>query len=373
MAVAPSALKNGISRIPAKVVYSRISPLVWITVFTGVLLVLEFLNLHDEGWDESTFIIMASHVLEGNLPYLELYDLKPPGFFLVLAGVMGVFGENLPVVHLFGAFCLLVAATAGYAIAVRQTTPLMAGAAMTAFCALTYEVEFQETLTEHLALAFMMPACWLLVARQRLWAAFLIGLFISAATLTRTNLAYVALALGGVYLWRCVKPRSETPGMAVAAYIAGGAIPLTCLLLAYWLAGGMDTLVLATVEVPLSFASSQLGMTEAFARQKMYWSGRMDELPFIFLPATAFICGVALLGRSSCRGENGPVARGARGGVAVRASQRGSVGALSATGVAGWPSFLPQSASATARVVSSRASACRFCTTLTRPSVRATP
>ena len=216
---------------------AAVAPLIWIAVFTGLILVLELLDLYAEGWDESTFIIMASHVLEGNLPYLELYDLKPPGFFFVLAGVMGVFGENLPTVHLFGAFCLLVCATAGYAIAVRQTTPLMAGAAMTAFCALTYEVEGRQTLTEHLALAFMMPACWLLVARRQLWAAFLIGLLISAATLTRTNLAYVALALGGVYLWRCVKPRSETPGKAVAAYIAGGAIPLTCLLLAYWLAG----------------------------------------------------------------------------------------------------------------------------------------
>lgn len=61
--------------------YSRIAPLVWIALFTGLLLVLELLNLYDEGWDESTFIIMASDVLKGNLPYLELYDLKPPGFF----------------------------------------------------------------------------------------------------------------------------------------------------------------------------------------------------------------------------------------------------------------------------------------------------
>ena len=288
-----------------KATVAAVAPLIWIAVFTGLLLVLELQDLYEEGWDESTFIIMASHVLEGNLPYLELYEMKPPGIFFVLAGVMAVFGENLPTVHLFGAFCLLVCATAGYAIAVRQTTPLMAGAAMAAFCALTYEVEFQQTLTEHLALAFLMPACWLLVARRQLWAAFLIGLLISGATLTRTNLAYVAVALGAVYLWRCVKPRSETPRMAVAAYIAGGALPLTCLFLAYWLAGGLNTLVMATVEAPLSYALSQLGVTEASYRQTMYWWGRIEELPFIFLPATLFICGVALLGTSAFRGDTG--------------------------------------------------------------------
>ena len=285
---------------------AAVAQLFWIAVFTGLLLVLELQDLYEEGWDESTFIIMASHVLEGNLPYLELYEVKPPGIFFALAAVMAVFGENLPTVHLFGAFCLLVCATAGYAIAVRQTTPLMAGAAMAAFCALTYEVEFQQTMTEHLALAFLMPACWLLAARPRLRTAFLIGLLISCATLTRTNLAYVAVAVGGVYLWRCVKPRSEAPGMAVAAYVAGGALPLTCLFFAYWLAGGLDTLVMATVEAPLFYASSQFGMMEASYRQMTYWLGRMEELPFIFLPATVFIiCGVALLKTSAFRGENG--------------------------------------------------------------------
>ena len=90
-----------------------------------------------EGWDESTFIIMGSHVLEGHLPYLELFDIKPPGIFFALAGVMSVFGENLLAVRFFGTFCLLVSAIAGYAIAIRQTTPLIAGASMTVFCALT--------------------------------------------------------------------------------------------------------------------------------------------------------------------------------------------------------------------------------------------
>ena len=33
-------------------------------------------------WDESTYIVIAAHVLDGNLPYVGLYDLEPPMIYL---------------------------------------------------------------------------------------------------------------------------------------------------------------------------------------------------------------------------------------------------------------------------------------------------
>ena len=36
-------------------------------------------------WDESTYILMGQSVLDGHLPYTELWDLKPPGAFLIYA------------------------------------------------------------------------------------------------------------------------------------------------------------------------------------------------------------------------------------------------------------------------------------------------
>ena len=195
--------------------FRRAPTLVWTVVFVIVLLGVRLWYLDFEGWDESTFIIMGSHVLEGHLPYLELFDIKPPGIFFALAGVMSVFGENLLAVRFFGTFCLLVSAIAGYAIAIRQTTPLIAGASMTVFCALTCADEFQPTMTEHLTITLMMPACWLLVARRdQLWVAFLVGVLLSAATLTRMNIAFVVLAVGGFYVWRFVRPRPDVPRLA---------------------------------------------------------------------------------------------------------------------------------------------------------------
>ncbi|MYH32050.1 MAG: hypothetical protein F4137_25120 [Acidobacteria bacterium] len=275
----------------------------WIVVFATVLLSVRLWNLYGEGWDESTYIIMGSHVLEGHLPYLELFELKPPGMFFALAGVMAVFGENLPAVHLFGTLCLLVAAIAGYAIAVRQTTPLIAGMSMTVFCALTCEDQFQETLTEHLALALAMPACWLLVARRsQLRAAFLVGLLLSAATLTRMNFAYVVLAVGGFYVWRFARPRPDVPRLALAAYGLGGAVPLATLLIVYWLAGGLDVFVLSVFRVPLYYASSQTGLLVAVLHLTDYWMSRIQAYPGVFLPVTVVI-GTGLAAHAAGRGR----------------------------------------------------------------------
>ena len=291
--------------------WSRHVPtLFWTLVFVIVLLAVQLWYLNFVNGDESTYIIMASHVLEGNLPYLELYENKPPGIFFALAGVMAIFGESLPPVRFFGTLCLLVSAIAGYAILIRQTTPLIAGASMAVFCALTFKADFQPTMTEHLTLALMMPACWLLVARRdRPGGAFLVGVLLSAATLTRMNIAFVVLAVGGFYVWRFVRPRPDVPRLALAAYGVGGALPLASLLLVYSFVDGLDALVLAVFLVPLHFAS-QGEMAAILLEQVSNWIAFVQEDPYIFLPATLLI-GTGLTthalsrGRAVVFGDNG--------------------------------------------------------------------
>ena len=273
--------------------FRRTSLVLWTLLSAVVLLGVRAWFLGYEGWDESTFIILASHFLDGHLPYLDLFELKPPGIFFALAGVMSTLGENLLAVRLFSAFCLLVSAVAGYAIAVRWTPPSVAGASMVVYSVLTCEIEFQGMLTEHLVLALIMPAFWLLVARRdRMWATFLIGILLSAATLTRTNIAYVVLALGAFYFWRFARPWPDVPRAAIVAYGLGGALPLGSLMLTYWLAGGLDIFLLSTFWAPLHYASSQMGMAAAFQGQVANWMHYMRDLretTFIFVPATLLI------------------------------------------------------------------------------------
>jgi hypothetical protein len=66
------------------------------------------------GWDESTFINMGQHILEGNLPYVTLWDNKPPLLFYIFAllikasfhSIAGIRFLGAIVIGLTGALCM---------------------------------------------------------------------------------------------------------------------------------------------------------------------------------------------------------------------------------------------------------------------------
>jgi hypothetical protein len=57
--------------------------IVWFIIFALLVIItrLQALRFENIDWDESTFIIMASDVMRGHLPYLDVWDNKPPILF----------------------------------------------------------------------------------------------------------------------------------------------------------------------------------------------------------------------------------------------------------------------------------------------------
>ena len=55
----------------------------WIFAFSLAIFVTQIGSLEREFIsNESTYIVMAAHVLDGNLPYVGLYDLEPSMIYL---------------------------------------------------------------------------------------------------------------------------------------------------------------------------------------------------------------------------------------------------------------------------------------------------
>lgn len=50
--------------------------------------------------DESTYLEIARMLLSGKILYVDMVDIKPPGIFLILAGLQAVFGYSLFVIRL---------------------------------------------------------------------------------------------------------------------------------------------------------------------------------------------------------------------------------------------------------------------------------
>ena len=248
----------------------------------------EFVN------DEATAIVMAGHLLDGNLPYVKLIDNKPPMLFLLLAGAMAVFGESLLVVRAVGDFFLLMSAIAVFAIARRRTSSTAAGLGALMLIAIHAKGPGTATLAALPATAMAMWALWLLLARRRhLWAVAAAGLLLSLATLTRTNLGFLALACG---VWLGVaplRPSLRVRWRAVPVFAGAGLAPLGLLLLVYWWADALEAFYLAAVVVPLSFSSS-MNMAQVLGELLQYMSFETQSAPQLFLPfSAAFAAGLA--------------------------------------------------------------------------------
>jgi 4-amino-4-deoxy-L-arabinose transferase-like glycosyltransferase len=69
-------------------------------------------------WDESTFILMGQELLDGRLPYVELWDNKPPLAFAAFT-VFIALHPSIVAVRVAGALCVFLSALLTYSVARR--------------------------------------------------------------------------------------------------------------------------------------------------------------------------------------------------------------------------------------------------------------
>ena len=108
--------------------------------------------------DESTFILMGQAWAEGSLPYLKLWDLKPPITFAYFAGIISVFGKSLWWIRFGGVLLVSTTAILVYLLtkSLGKNHPL---ATLTALGTLFFSSLFgsvQGVMSEHIAMPFYM-------------------------------------------------------------------------------------------------------------------------------------------------------------------------------------------------------------------------
>lgn len=269
----------------------------WALVFVLMVGVTQIGSLEREviDWDESIFILIAASVLDGHLPYVELFELRPPVLFFMLAGVMAVFGESLLVVRLFGDVCILASCVAVFAIARRWTDPISAGLGTLTFIAVSSAYFFgQHTSSELPATALLMTALWLLLARRdRIWGVACAGLLVSLATLTRSNLGVAAVAFAGWLLVAYFRPSFGAHRRAFAVFVGAGAIPPGLLVLLYWAADALFELRVSVIDSPLAYTGNQLSVLEALAQHTaLWWDLATRSDPYLIGTYTVLTAGV---------------------------------------------------------------------------------
>lgn len=262
----------------------------WYVAMAAVLLLTQGLALAPDviDWDESTFILMGADVARGNLPYVEMFDIKPPMMFLLLGGVIALFGKSLVAIRLFGDLCLLAACAGTFTLARSRVGSTPAGLASLMVLAMASDDYGLHTGTELPASAALVWALALVVLKPRsLLAAAGAGLLVSLAILTRSNLAPVVLVFG---LWYLLAPLVAGWGVrrtAVLVYGAAGLVPVAIILAVYAAAGQIDVLRVSVIDVSIAYATDQMSMIDALRAHIDQYIVATSMRPWIYIPFTA--------------------------------------------------------------------------------------
>lgn len=205
--------------------------------------------------DESTFILMGQSWLEGNLPYTELWDLKPPITFLVFASIIYVFGKSFVAIRLIGA--LLVALTAFYTYKIGEevhSKKIGFWASIVTVVLLSLFGSLQGVMSEHICMAFFMPGLYLLIKHKKPHWILFSGLLMGMAVMTKLNIAYAILFLGIFMLYEHLKNHKWSQGIANAALYGFGILFIIALtILPYYLMGNAELWYKSVIQAPLEY------------------------------------------------------------------------------------------------------------------------
>lgn len=269
--------------------------LFWCLIIIMFTLVTQISSLTEEviNSDESTFIIMGNELVDGYLPYVRQFDVKPPMMFFLLAGVIAMFGKSYVAIRIFGDILLIITAIITYFLAKKRTTPLAAGLGVLSFLSCCYAGFGQYTSVELPAMIFLMAALVLFISYPRSpWMIFWGGFFISLAVLTRTNLAYVAIAYGLYFLFLVVR-KDRTYIGHLLAYIIGGIVPLAFFIIFYAASGHLNIFLISNINVPLAYAGEQFSLYYILGGNLNNLVTHIKLFPFAFISfLTASIMGM---------------------------------------------------------------------------------
>ncbi|MCC5898247.1 MAG: glycosyltransferase family 39 protein [Phormidium sp. BM_Day4_Bin.17] len=151
-------------------------------------------------WDESTFILMGQSILDGHLPYTQLWDIKPPLAFFAYAGFILFLGKSIISIRIAGTVCVILTAffvyVSGKKVANRSSAFL---AAIATSMGISLLGSGQATMTEHVALVPLTAALALIFCYNKipdLKLTFLVSILLTTAAFVRLNLGYTVLIFG---------------------------------------------------------------------------------------------------------------------------------------------------------------------------------
>lgn len=171
--------------------------------------------LHREGFDDAFFSEAAHLWTQGAPPYLATFDIKPPGFFALLALAQEAFGPRIETLHGLSLACNVLTAAAIYGLGRLMAAPLAGFAAAATYGPLAAFLLANDAYPPLVALVTV--AFWIaLLPGDALWRAAFSGLVCGAAVMTKQTAVMESAALL-VFFWRAGRLAPAAVFVAAAA------------------------------------------------------------------------------------------------------------------------------------------------------------
>ena len=218
-----------------------------ITTFLGLFVLLtQFYSIDNEviNWDESDFILMGSSFYKGNLPYLELWDLKPPIHFMYIGTYFKLFGPSLLTARLSGDILVFATSLLLYKISLKKFNKFESITIAIIYISLVSFEFAQPTMTEYLSTFFLLISMIFFEEKNHRNLLYT-GFFISLAVFTRTNTAFVWL----FYLVYILINKFKTKN--IIWFLAGSSVPFLVLTFLYILEGKFKEFFYSVFLIPL--------------------------------------------------------------------------------------------------------------------------
>ena len=224
-------------------------------------------------WDESTYILMGQSVLDGHLPYVELWDNKPPLIFYQIAAFILFFGKSITAIRIGATLCVFITAFFLYLIGrrfFRKYSSLFVSI-LYIFCT-SLLLSGQSALSEHLALAFLLPAIYLYFIKIRIFVKFLfIGILLACACYIRTNLGIVCLAYGLYFFVDFLNRKEFKSWIKAILGFSTGVLSITfIMILPYIIHNEFHLWWQSVVKAPLAYSVSQYSVFEILVMQSKF-------------------------------------------------------------------------------------------------------
>ncbi|MEH3048297.1 hypothetical protein [Sphingomonas adhaesiva] len=206
------------------------------------------------GFDEQYYLLVGDRLAHGALVYVDIWDRKPIGLFLIFAAIRQLGGDGVLQYHLVAALVAWATALVVHRIAARGTGPAGALAAAAAYL---LWLDFTEgeggqaavfyNLPMILAAALVLRQVAARAARRPVAAAFAAMLLCGAALQIKYSVLFEGVFFGLALLWAAWRRgmRPATLAAYAVALAATALVPTLIALAAYARIGALDAFVFA--------------------------------------------------------------------------------------------------------------------------------